>query len=99
MTVEQYIKFVLRFLKENKVYDAFLYNAKEYLPMKYRGGKNLDINSNNYIESFSQHLKKYDSMTCFIDYAFCWEYTREGHDFWEDIHIKFEKAYEKEMCK
>lgn len=96
MTVEQYIKFVLRFLKENKIYSAFIYNARRALPIKQRVGNYLDVNSNNYIESFSQNLYKSGSMERFIDYAFCWRRTREGHYFWDNINIKFKIAHEKE---
>lgn len=99
MTIENYIRFVLRFLKENKVYYAFLYNAKEYLPMKYRGGEFLDVDCDNFIKSFSKYLYKRGNMVSFIDYAFCWEYTREGHDFWEDIHKKFCDEYDREVGK
>lgn len=97
MTIEQYIKFVLRFLKDNKVYYAFLYNARRFLEIKHRRDEYLDIDCNNYIESFSQYLYKRNKMKSFIDYAFYWEYTREGHDFWKDIHKKFENKYESEL--
>lgn len=99
MEIEHYVKFVLRFLKENKVYYAFLHNAKEILIEKLERGGRSDIVYNNYIESFSQHLKKYDSMTCFIDYAFYWGSTREGHNFWEDMHKKFCDEYDREVGK
>lgn len=99
MTIEQYIKFVLRFLKENKVYFNFLNNAREYLLDKNKLRAYLNIDCNNCIEAFSKILYKLGTMERFIDYCFIWEYTREGHDFWEDIHKKFCDEYDREVGK
>lgn len=99
MEIEHYVKFVLRFLKENKVYYAYLHNAMIFLPIKHKNGDYLDVNPNNYIESFSQYLYKRGNMVSFIDYAFCWEFTREGRNFWEDMHKKFCDEYDREVGK
>lgn len=99
MTIENYIKFVLRFLKENKVYYAYLYNARRFLPIKHKRGLYLNVDYNNYIESLSQYLYERRNMASFIDGAFCWLYSREGSDFWQDINKKFEREYENEIEK
>lgn len=62
MTVEQYIRFVLRFLKEHKVYYAYLYNVRKEILSRKEEGDFLDIPLNNYIEVMSQRLHQYNSM-------------------------------------
>lgn len=99
MTIENYIRFVLRFLKENKVYYAFLYNVKEYLPLKHSRGEFLDVDCDNFIKSFSKHLYKRGNMKSFINWAFSWQFSREGFYFWEKINKKFENEYENEIEK
>lgn len=96
MSLEQYIKFVLRFLKENKIYSIFLYNAIENLIKHQKKGNYLEIDGNNYIESFSQFLYKYGFMKRLFVYSFHWVLSREGFTFWNNIHEKFMVEYEKE---
>lgn len=96
MTVEQYIRFVLRFLKENKVYYAYLYNAKNGLIKKHKNGLYLEVDCNNYIETFSQRLHQSESMKYFFSNSFSWVETIEGYDFWKKISTKFFYEYQKE---
>lgn len=96
MTLEEYIRFVLRFLKENKIYYAYLYNARKDITAQQKNGINLDVSFDNYIESISQYLYKNRSMEYFFPNSFYWGSTREGHDFWEKISTKFFYEYQKE---
>lgn len=97
MTLKNYIKFVLRFLKENKVYYVYLYNAKNGLIKKHKNGLYLEVDCNNYIETFSQRLHQSESMGYFFSNSFSWVETIEGYDFWQNLSEKFKSEYEKEI--
>lgn len=97
MTVEHYIKFVLRFLKDNKVYYAYLYNAKKTLINRQKEDYFLDVSLNNYIETFSQRLYKCNTMPQFINFGLKWIDTIEGYKFWEKINEDFKREFEREL--
>lgn len=99
MEIEQYIRFVLRFLKENKVYYAYLYNARKDIFTRHKRGLYLEVDCDNYVESLSQYLYKTMSMKFLIIHSFCWEHSREGCELWENINRKFLKEYVNEIKK
>ena len=62
-----------RFLKQNHVYTQFF-------------TKNIQTSLPLYMRSSFRTLKPYDAL---VTMAFTWTSTKEGWDFWADIHTKW----------
>ena len=77
-----YTQLFLRFLKQNNVYYLFSHN--------------LHNNNEKPKKKIYENLKLYDyknindsiAVNFFVN-AFIWEDTKEGHNFWLDLHIKW----------
>ena len=66
-----------RFLKENNVFYAFRSNYDVYFKFESQP----DLTCRQYLDK----LKNYN----FIAYAFHWEDSKEGHDFWDKLDTKW----------
>jgi len=67
----------VRFLKENGVYDKFIYNC-ENVP-------DLVILKWPTLSNFCSEIRRHN----YIDFGFSWSYTPEGHFFWNKINQKW----------
>jgi len=66
-----------RFLKDNFIYEKYKsYYYADNNTMRTKSWKLIDFLRNCGSEGF---------LTC----AFCWCYTKDGFDFWENIHFKW----------
>ena len=77
----------LRFLKENNAYEQFLYNFEKIKSKAWREywRKNPSIVSNYSVFSFLNEKEIED----WIMDAFPWASTKEGSNFWRDLHKKW----------
>jgi hypothetical protein len=73
------------FLKENNIYDVFLYNC-------YLFGDNKDI-IENMVYFITIGIKQYNGIYLIGD-AFDWSETSEGLQFWNEINKKWRKVCE-----
>ena len=82
-------KFILKrfcsFLKENNIYDSFLYNC-------YLFGNN-ECTIENMVYFITVGIKQYKGIYLISD-AFDWGETSEGHAFWQDLNDKWRKVCE-----
>ena len=80
----------INFLKINKVYKEFRRNFS--VPIK--GNSVRILCQKNAIECFSKRKLQtnYDYMDL-LTYAFCWEMTTEGWDFWYDVKHRWIVEY------
>jgi hypothetical protein len=73
----------IRFLKENKIYSTYCKNLKSnnspFAPFNYAYKHNVKI-------FFSDG----DPFNWLTD-CFCWAEQKEGHEFWENFHVKWQK--------
>ena len=73
------LKEFYRFLKENGLYTAWMYNILHTEPTPdYRE------NGGNY-SSYINNIQELDVLLC----SFRWCSSQQGHNFWEDIHNKW----------
>ena len=70
----------LRFLKEEGVYSEWVYNIREQHPTT-----DLDFWKVNFKALFCEEEKCGGG----INYAFCWAYTRQGHEYWRTLSNKW----------
>ena len=70
----------LRFLKEEGVYNEWVYNIRQQHPQT-----DLDFWKVNFNAIFSEEEKCGGG----INYAFCWAYTRQGCHFWSKLDMKW----------
>lgn len=75
-------KYIWDTLKENKVCYAFTNNYIKYTI------NNFSYKTNKEIENHLKTLKSSNFKISSISGAFAWNDTKEGFDFWKDIHIK-----------
>jgi len=72
----------IRFLKDNKIYSAYFRNLKSnylpYAPFNYY----YKHNTKNF---FSNAKPIYWLTECF-----CWAAQKEGHEFWENFHVRWQ---------
>ena len=70
-----------RFLKEEGVYGEWVYNIYEQHP----------IWDNEFWEKMWENEVLSEENKCIegIDYAFCWAYTKQGHEFWSALNSKW----------
>ena len=62
---------LIRFLKEHKALESFMYNF-----FKRDCRKNI---------CFREYAKKTDEL-CYVDFAFYWDETNEGWDYWHRLN-------------
>lgn len=71
------------FLKVHNVDEAFLANIKFQFPEK-------DYDKKNNLERLKEYLNfkltDFRYLDTIIDYSFNWASTREGHEFWHQLH-------------
>lgn len=81
---------VIRFLKENeKCYPFYRFLKKKGCAAKFFHNLIKDhINWKNYENIDEPMIRYFKSIGCkgFIDFAFAWEYTKEGFLFWECLN-------------
>ena len=70
----------LRFLKEENVYGEWVYNIRQQHPTT-----DLDFWKVKLKVIFSEEDKCYKG----ISYAFCWDSTKQGYNFWLKLDIKW----------
>ena len=74
----------IRFLKENKIYSAYFRNLKsntsQFTAFNYQ-----------YKHSAKKFFSDEDPLYWLTD-CFCWADQKEGHEFWEKFHIKWQKT-------
>ena len=80
-----FVKKFKRFLKEEGVYPAYRRNLHPFFG-KYGSNEGLDISTH---EAFLNTCKQSDA----VFKAFNWNNSKEGFDFWFDIHIKWNKRW------
>lgn len=82
-------RFFLRFLKENGVYSAY----KRYIssPKTYNQFQKTTVNW-----TFDKCAKKH-GMINMVSMLITWHRTKEGYDFWQNLHCKFRSMYEEEF--
>lgn len=69
----------IRFLKDNDVFKQYMFTTKNAKGQWFENRKFSD----RYFEIFQE---------CFediIDMSFCWAATKEGHEFWLNLHKKW----------
>ena len=83
-------QFFFRFLKNNRVRDKFAINSNQ-----------IDFsNGNRYVAIYYSYLFLNSSKPEFwIDRAFVWNKTKEGHEFWQNASIKWRERYLKWKIK
>lgn len=80
MQTINYRRLLFKFLKENDLYDKWVYNLKKQHPISNKRWWN---KMHSYI--YSNNTKQA------VDYAFCWSNTLEGHDFWSKINDRWKR--------
>lgn len=78
---EEIRKRFFRFLKEENVYKLFIKNFKNRT--------NCYIRFNSFDELFDYCSE--NDQRGLIDFAFVWEYTKQGSSFWRILNMKFEE--------
>lgn len=92
---QKQIKQLYKFLKINKLEHCFLeeFNNIHQIQWRYNRGKPQDISK--YISLFCEKEKGLAPQSLGLFYnnffleAFIWRETKQGHQFWMDIHYKF----------
>ncbi len=88
----------LQFLKTNDAFKKYKQNIIAQSIDKSRLGDALSILScQKFILANSrlgQDFQYYQYFTQLINYAFCWSETTQGHDYWEDLSVKWENEVE-----
>lgn len=86
MQIKEYLKIpmqyydfksMIRFLKENKAFSAFIKNRKNYIDKYPSNFINYDKTTANYLFNETSFSSGYVS--------FCWDDTTEGYDFWYNL--------------
>lgn len=72
----------IHFLKQNNVYEQFLTNFDKRESFR------------NFIYPKSKYLSEVEPLD-FLNRAFTWCYTKEGHDFWYYLSIEWKDFYSK----
>ena len=70
----------IRFLKQNNAYEQFMFNFRKQNP--------LCNNKELYFKSYSNA----DTLK-YVDYAFVWDNTKEGWEYWANLDKKWKKEY------
>jgi len=83
------LNFLFRFLKENGVYHKYKKNINDKkiqnnYQYEYPNNSLIDCGNDNGFENL-------------ITMLFVWDKTKEGYDFWYDIHTLFKKQYTEEF--
>ena len=80
----RYIKqLFVHFLKENYAYEKFILNIYNKHKSQYSG--------NSRIFTLGKLIEY--NFSCYIDYAFTWDETNEGWDYWNDLNKKWINWY------
>jgi len=87
LTYREIIREFLFFLKKENAY-------KEYIKAIKQQRKKEFINWGNYIniltiKSLKRCFINSNLITYLIDCSFTWSFTKEGHDFWSELDIKW----------
>ena len=94
MLTINYRKELFKFLKKNDLYDKWLNNLKTQHPISSSEERHWDKMYKRLYEN-----KSFEA----INYAFCWRYTEEGHEFWEGKNEKWKRKVialeEYQKCK
>jgi len=93
MDVKDIKNIFLRFLKDNNVYDKYVYNFSQDVQSKWRESKKILINSKSLNLWIEQNLINSNNkkITELISSAFLWCHTSEWATFWADIDIKWKR--------
>jgi len=75
----------IRFLKENKIYSAYFRNLKS-------NGDPFSPFNIIHKHSAKKFFSNGDPFYWLTD-SFCWADQREGHEFWENFHIRWQNFY------
>lgn len=73
----------IRFLKENKIYSAYFRNLKS-------NNSPLTMFNCAYKHSMKIFFSDGDPFNWLTD-CFCWADQKEGHGFWENFHVEWQK--------
>lgn len=71
------LKKIKQFLLDNDAYHNYLYNLYQ---------ENHLNNFDDVLNFFSRYINK---MYVVIDFSFTWAYTKEGEDYWLNLHKNF----------
>lgn len=95
---QKQIKQLYKFLKINNLDKIFLENFNNDYQQKWRNSRKKPEDLNEYIMLFCQLPKGFNSHTLGLYYnsffleAFVWRNTKQGHQFWQDVHYNFIKV-------
>ena len=70
----------IAFLKENGIYEKWIYNMKRQHPLS-------DTGWWNHFEDSIYEIKSYEG----INHAFIWSDTKDGHEFWSFYNIEWKR--------
>ena len=106
ITMEHSKELKLKFLQFLKEYDAFKKYKQNIIKQsidKSRLGDVLNILScQKFILTNSRHgqdFQYYQYFTQLINYAFCWSETPQGHNYWENLSVKWGNEVEAFVLK
>ena len=89
LTYREIIREFLLFLKKENAYEKYIEAIKQQKKREFKNFGNyinvLTINSLKRCFKSESNI----SISRLIDYAFHWESTKEGHDFWSALDIKW----------
>ena len=73
----------IRYLKENKIYSAYFRNLKS-------NNSPFTVFNYTYKHSLKIFFSNGDPFNWLTE-CFCWADQKEGHGFWENFHVKWQK--------
>lgn len=97
MDKQEWKQFVLRFLKENKVFSEYMKLSKEHFIYKHENHGFLIVNENNIIESLFDLLRNASIERNLIHISFLWKRSFKESSFWFNLNEKFKKEYDKRI--
>ena len=85
-----YRRLFFKFLKENNLYDKWVYNIKT---------QHSSIFKYQFFWKNKNKILFSGNCSSAINSAFCWDDTNEGYDFWERLEVKWKIFRRKTMEK
>ncbi len=78
-------------LKDNGIYTSFLRNIKEQTKRRLRwcNGSYSNYFNGSVDETLMDFYNKIRSKKNIFYFSFEWMFTKEGHDFWQKINVKY----------
>lgn len=86
----------IRFLKDNNIYKSFFVAFNSEQGRRYRESWNEKASLKEFIlycrdyegfNHYKKYKKYYDLNKIVLNFAFDWEETKEGYDFWQNIYM------------